>query len=95
MCTSIYPKELIDENSLAKLECIIDFLDKPDVKYEGLYRIQKRMLFLMKYLPKTVNKLFYKDLGLTVFSPKRDGTETWTYIEAREYVKNEFLGGKN
>jgi len=95
MCKAVYPKNLISEDSLAELECRMEFLDNPDTKYEGLYRIRKEILSIFPYLPKTVKEIFHERLGLTVFHPERNGTEIWTYQQAREYINDEFLGGKD
>jgi hypothetical protein len=95
MCKALYPKQLISEDSLAELECMIEFLDNPDTMYEGLYRIQEKILSIFPYLPKTVKCIFHEDLNLTVFCPEGNGTEIWTYLEAKEYIRDEFLGGND
>jgi hypothetical protein len=95
MCKAVYQKNLISEDSLAELECTIEFLDSPDIKYEDLYQIRKAILSITPYLPKTVEQIFHEALDLTVFCPERNGTEIWTYLEAKEYIRDEFLGGKD
>ena len=93
MCKAIYPKNLINEDSLTALECTIDFLDNPDLIFEGLYRIQKETLSLFPYLPKTVQRIYHESLNLSVFCPDRKGEEVWTYKQVKEYIRDEFLGG--